>query len=97
CEWLKANPNKWQKYVLPPAACTQNDYTFTFSACDERTSTHTITYMWLLPKACQGGVALPSPTTIDCGYNTAHDPQSQTMIAVTAAEFLLVLTILGLS
>jgi len=72
CKWLNANKPKWSSWIPPPPVCTDDDYTFTTSACDG--DHRTITFKWnhatasnpALPLNCKGGVGLPTSLDTEC-------------------------------
>lgn len=66
-QWLLNHESVWQAWIQPPAVCTYEDYTFQEGPCDASIDLKSIVFTWWMPKACQGGVELPPPTSISCG------------------------------
>lgn len=70
CDWLHlpANQARWSTWIQPPPQCTAEDFSWTTSQCDTKSDLYTITYAWLQPKACVGGVELPTPDQVTCEF-----------------------------
>ncbi|TYZ61029.1 hypothetical protein PybrP1_012118 [[Pythium] brassicae (nom. inval.)] len=77
CEWLLENRVIWVFwFAYGRPACDPSYYTFDVSGCDFANSKRKVMYHWKIPNdtnaslsaECRGGVTLPTPVLLECGY-----------------------------
>ena len=68
CSWLKNNTATWSTWIADPAACSLTDMSYALGECVKSGNTYAspVTWSFIQPQSCAGGMALPVGDSLQC-------------------------------
>ena len=88
CQWVRNNTAVWASWIAPPFACGVGDMYYTVGECGDKT-TMPVTWAFVYPQACQGGLALPQGESAPCDVVPTSSRLYVSVVAVSCAVLLL--------